>query len=74
MNCLSYTLRFWNSNRNYIILCNSDHCINVPNGTVVEGFLPLFDFGYVYFVSWYIQRLITKEDLYILRNYFNQTS
>ena len=45
MNCMQYALQFWKKNPNYIILYNSDHAINVPARTNVEGFLPLAHFG-----------------------------
>ena len=45
MNCLEYALLFWLKHRDYTILYDSDHVINVPIGTEVPGVLPLTDFG-----------------------------
>lgn len=69
-NCLSYALHFWNKNRHYKILYNSDHAINVPIETNVEGFLPLQSFGYDYF-SKSFSGLLKNEDLELLREYLN---
>lgn len=71
MNCLSYALRFWEKHRKYKILYNSYHCINVPCGTSVEGFLPIEEFKYNYFYNWYETGLIEELDLELLKKYFN---
>lgn len=51
MNCLEYALSFWKANPDYIILYNSDHVINVPQGIEVYGFLGLDYFGEEYFIK-----------------------
>jgi len=71
INCLSYSLRFWKINPEYVIYYNSDHCINMPKGMHIYGFLPIEDYGYNYFYSWYKQKLINKSDLQLLKEYFN---
>jgi len=75
MNCLSYALRFWNKNPLYRIYYNSDHCINIPSSVVnpfpSKEFLPIEEFGYDYFLSWYKQELIGVIDLILLDKYFN---
>ena len=74
LSCLSYALRFWNRNNTYKIYYNSDHCINIPSKFNKHidalGFLPIEEFGYEYFQSWFQQKLITKEDLVLLDRYF----
>ena len=45
MNCLEYALEFWSSNKDYCILYNSDHVINVPEGIEVDGFLDISFYG-----------------------------
>ena len=45
INCLEYALEFWSSNKDYCILYNSDHVINVPEGIEVDGFLDISYFG-----------------------------
>ena len=45
MNCLEYALEFWSSNKDYCILYNSDHVINVPEGIEVDGFLDISYYG-----------------------------
>lgn len=72
INCLSYALRFWNTNKKYRIYYNSDHCINLPikDGHECCGFLPIEEYGYDYFKDWYIQGLIDISDLVLLHQYF----
>ena len=41
MNCLEYALEFWRGNKDYSILYNSDHVINVPEGIEVDGFMDI---------------------------------
>jgi len=67
MNCLSYCLRF--NNPHYRIYYNSDHCVNLPQGTILEGFLLIEEYGYDYFYKWYEQGLINEEDLKLLKEY-----
>jgi hypothetical protein len=69
-NCLSYSLRFWKEHKHYPIYYNSDHCVNLPQGSVLEGFLLIEEFGYDYFYKWWEQGLINEEDLVLLREYF----
>ena len=45
MNCLEYALEFWSGNKDYNILYNSDHVINVPEGIEVDGFMDIACFG-----------------------------
>ena len=45
MNCLEYALEFWSGNKDYSILYNSDHVINVPEGIEVDGFMDIAYFG-----------------------------
>ena len=71
MNCLSYALRFNREHSDYVIYYNSDHCVNLPRGTILEGFLLIEEFGYDYFYKWYEQGLIVDEDLELLKRYFN---
>lgn len=69
MNCLEYALRFWIKNPDYIILYNSDHCINVPKGTEVDGFLTLDKFGVQYFLSAF-RDVMNPEAREMLYQYF----
>lgn len=71
MNCLQYALNFWNRNKNYIILYNSDHVINVPPRTVVEGFLPLALFGEEHLIKSF---KLTKNYKRLLSLYFDYVS
>lgn len=69
-NCLSYALRFWDDFHDYRIWYNHDHCINLPEGTSVEGFVPIEEYGYNHFERWYIEDLIDEYDLLLLQIYF----
>lgn len=70
MNCLSYALRF--NPPNYRIYYNSDHCVNLPQGSILKGFLLIAEFGYDYFYKWYEQGLINKRDIELLKDYFSK--
>ena len=69
MNCLQYSLKFWESNPNYRIWYNSDHCINLPKNSSVVGFLPLEQFGYEHITSSF-KEFLTEEYLTLLKKYF----
>lgn len=71
INCLSYALRFWNTNKYYKILYNSDHVINVPINTNVLGFLDLKEFGEDYFLKAF-DGLLNDSDKLILNKYLNK--
>lgn len=71
INCLSYALRFNKLYPEYKIYYNSYHCVNLPEGSVLQGFLLIEEFGYDYFYRWYENNLITEEDLFLLKEYFN---
>ena len=72
INCLEYALNYWNKNKNYKIYYNSDHCVNLPEGTKVSNFNPIEDFGLGYFEKWYTeQKLITKKAYELLKLYFS---
>lgn len=73
MNCLAYSLRFWNDNRHYNLFYNSNHVIAVE-GTAVETnmglqYFPIQDYGYDYFVSSF-DGLLDEFELGLLREYF----
>lgn len=70
LNCLSYALQFWKKCPEYRIYYNSNHCINIPEETKIEGFLPIEEFGFEYFYKWFEQGLINQEDLNLLVSYF----
>jgi hypothetical protein len=78
MNCLQYALEFWNKNPDYGLFYNSHHVVNLPDsdnllvkGKYAEiGFLPLTEFGYVYFSDWYYRGLIDDKALQLLIKYF----
>ncbi len=78
MNCLQYALEFWSQNPDYSLFYNSDHVVNLPdfNNPLVKakyaeiGFLPLTEFGYVYFAEWYYKGLIDDKALQLLIKYF----
>ena len=69
MNCLSYALRY--NPPNYRIYYNSDHCVNLSQGFILEGFLLIEEFGYDYFYKWFEQGLIDEEDLKLLKTYLS---
>ena len=79
MNCLSYALSFWYYNRNSYstIYYNSDHCINMENGLLVNhnlkklNFLPIEDFGYDHIYNSF-EKLLKKKDIKILKEYFDE--
>lgn len=71
INCLSYALRYWNLYPEYRLYYNSDHVVNLPVNVCI-GFLPIEDFGYDYFFSWYKNSLINEDDLVLLNRYFNR--
>lgn len=73
INCLEYALNFWKQDKNYKIYYNSDHCVNLPDGIKIDGFLKIEDFGFNYFENWFkIEKLISKEAYEILIEYFNE--
>ena len=69
-NCLSYALKFWKEHKHYPIYYNSYHCVNLPKGTSLGGFLLIEEFGYNYFFNWYKEGLINLVDLALLNEYF----
>lgn len=71
INCLSYALRYWELHYEYRLYYNSEHVINLPVNACI-GFLPIEDFGYDYFFSWYKNSLINEDDLVLLNRYFNR--
>lgn len=71
INCLSYALRYWNLYPEYRLYYNSYHVVNLPINACI-GFLPIEDFGYDYFFSWYKNSLINEDDLVLLNRYFNR--
>lgn len=70
ISCLSYALRFWDKQPKYKIYYDSDHCINLYDGTFVQGFVPIQIYGYEYFAKWHKLNLITNKDLKLLKKYF----
>ena len=70
MNCLQYALEFWDKVPRYRLFYNSEHVINLPPNSSAEGFLPITEFGYVYFSDWYRQGLIDDNALKLLIKYF----
>lgn len=70
-NCLSYALRYWNLHPEYRLYYNSDHVVNLPVNACI-GFLPIEEFGYDYFFSWYEDKLIDNIDLALLNLYFQR--
>lgn len=71
MNCLAYALRFWEKEPNYVLYYNSDHVVNLPEGTEVKGFLPAEKFGYVYFAG-AAGGLLDEYEQELLKRYFNK--
>lgn len=69
MNCLSYALHFWKKEPDYKIWYNSSHCINLPMNSSAIGFLPIEEFGYSFILSSF-NKLLSEEDLIILKDYF----
>lgn len=67
MNCLEYALTFWEKNPDYRIHYNSNHAINLPNGTFCDGFLPIELFGYNYCIKAFTLSEKAKE---LLKSYF----
>jgi hypothetical protein len=70
MNCLQYALKFWEKNPTYRIWYDSNHCINLPEGSSAVGFLLAEKFGYEYFINAF-KEFLTDEYLDILNKYFN---
>lgn len=78
MNCLIFCLHFWNTNREYKIMYNSDHCINVPIGTnIIKGsngypdFTDITNFGYNNIRNSFIDLFTEQKDLELLEEYFS---
>jgi len=72
INSLEYTLDFWNENKRYKIHHNSVHCISLPEGSAVDGFLPIENYGFSYFEKWFTEeKLISKRTYKLLVNYFH---
>ena len=72
INCLSYALNFWAAHREYIIVYNEDHAINIPEGAYVINskltFQPLETYGYSFLLRSFGE-LLTDHDKYLLDTY-----
>jgi len=71
--CLEYALTFWNEHRDYKIYYNSDHVINLKEGTIPpEGYLELKEFGLNHLLASFYYNYTFAEIIYVdlLKEYF----
>lgn len=72
-NCLEYALKFWYLHRDYKIYYNSDHCINLKDGTIPpEGYLEIEEFGRNHIYNSF-RRLMYDNDIRVLLGLYFKT-
>lgn len=71
MNCLAYSLRFWNKNPKYKIYYNSDHAINSDVPIEGNNYMPLEKFTLRDILLQFVGLLNKKENI-LLVEYFNE--
>jgi hypothetical protein len=69
-NCLSYALRFWSLNKDFLIYYGSGHVFNSMSHVRADGVLPIEYYGEDYFKSSFNGLLDDKEWI-LLSEYFN---
>lgn len=71
---LKYTLNFWKEYEEYKIQSNGFHCINVPEGCKVDGFIPIETEDIDVFKSYYGNQKFTKTVEQLLQRYYKRCS